>query len=50
MIQLVEDVAAYLDAQADRNGGSVSSEIGRVFRQMMDADAKARAGRAGARE
>ncbi len=41
MILLPDDLADWLEMQARRNGGSISTEIARHFRQLMDADAKA---------
>ena len=45
MIQLPDDLADWIAKLARRNGGSVSTEIARHFRQLMDADAKVRADR-----
>jgi hypothetical protein len=45
MIRLPDDLADWIAKLARRNGGSVSTEIARHFRQLMDADAKVRADR-----
>jgi hypothetical protein len=43
MIRLPDDLANWLEKQASYNGGTLSTEIARHFRKLMEADAKAKA-------
>jgi hypothetical protein len=43
MIRLPDDLANWLEQQASHNGGTLSTEIARHFRKLMEADAKAKA-------
>jgi hypothetical protein len=40
-VRLPDDLVDWLAEQARHNGGTISTEIARHFRQLMDADAKA---------
>jgi hypothetical protein len=43
MVRLPNDLAEWMAALAEHNGTSISGEISRHFRQLMDADGKAKA-------
>jgi hypothetical protein len=49
-VRLPDDLVEWLAERARHNGGTISTEIARHFRQLMDADAKAQADRAAAGE
>jgi len=50
MVRLPNDLAEWMAALAEHNGTNISGEISRHFRQLMDADARAKADRTSARE